>query len=126
MVETSKAFAQTSSTSSRITAKPETFSLKAGLKVYGEKGYVAVQSKLSQDHDRGAFEKLLYEKIKKCLESHLFLEEQSNKDIKRSIVGSNNLRSYISKQEASSSTLHTESVFWKLGREAAEGRDIAY
>ena len=61
--------------------------MKRGLKVYGEKGHTAVHSEFSQGHDRGVFEpqdpkKLTYQEIKDCLESHLFLEEKKNKDIK--------------------------------------------
>ena len=106
LVDMSKAFAQTSSVDTKKTAKPEKYSLKRGLKVYGEKGHAAVQSELSQIHDRGVFEpqdpkKLSYQEIKDCLESHLFLEEKRNKDIKGRIVGGGNKqRSYVSKQEA--------------------------
>ena len=127
----SKAFAQTSSVDTNKTAKPEKYSLKRGLKVYGEKGHAAVESELSQVHDRGVFEpqdpkKLSYQEIKDCLESHLFLEEKRNKDIKGRIVGGGNKqRSYVSKQEASSPTSHTESVFCTVGIEAEEERDVA-
>ena len=131
LVDMSKAFAQTSSVDTSKTAKPEKYSLKRGLKVYGEKGHAAVQSELSQIHDRGVFEpqdpkKLSYQEIKDCLESHLFLEEKRSKDIKGRIVGGGNKeRSYVSKQEASSPTSHTESVFCTIGIEAEEERDVA-
>ena len=131
LVDMSKAFAQTSSVDTKKTAKPEKYSLKKGLKVYGEKGHAAVQSELSQIHDRGVFEpqdpkKLSYQEIRDCLESHLFLEEKRNKDIKGRIVGGGNKqRSYVSKQEASSPTSHTESVFCTIGIEAEEERDVA-
>ena len=107
------------------------FSLKRGLKVYGEKGRAAVESELFQVHDRGVFEpqdpkKLTYQEIKDCLESHLFLEEKKDKVIKGRIVGGGNKqRSYVSKQEASSPTSHTESVFCTIGIDAEEGRDVA-
>ena len=55
VVDMSKAFAQISTTNNKKTAKPEKYSLKRGLKVYGEKGHAAVQSELSQVHDRGVF-----------------------------------------------------------------------
>ena len=131
LVDMSKTFAQTSSVDTNKTAKPEKYSLKRGLKVYGEKGHAAVQSELSQIHDRGVFEpqdpkKLSYQEIRDCLESHLFLEEKRNKDIKGRIVGGGNKqRSYVSKQEASSPTSHTESVFCTIGIEAEEERDVA-
>ena len=100
------------------------------MEVYGEKGHAAVLSGISQVHDRGVFEpqdpkKLTYQEIKDCLESHLFLEEQKNKDIKGRIVGGNNKqRSQVSKQESSSPTSHTQSVFCVIGREAEEGREV--
>ena len=60
----------------------------------------------------------IFQQIKDCLESHLFLEEKKNKDIKERIVGGGNKqRSYVSKQEASSPTSHTESVFCTIGIE---------
>ena len=69
LVDISKAFAQTSTNAdSKKTAKPEEYSLKRGLKVYGEKRHAAVQSELSQVHDRGVFKpqdpkKLSYQAI---------------------------------------------------------------
>ena len=79
VVNISKAFTQTFSFSNMTMAKPEKYSLKRGLKVYGENGHAAVQSEFSQVHNRGIFElqdhkQLAYEKIKNCLESHMFLE----------------------------------------------------
>ena len=127
IVDMSKAFAQTAKT----TAKPEKFSLNRGLKVYGERGHAAVSAELSQVHSRGVFEpqdarKLTYEEVKNCLESHLFMEEKKNKEIKGRIVGGGNKqRSYVSKQEASSPTSHTESVFCTIGIEAEQNRDVA-
>ena len=54
------------------------------------------------------------------------MEEKKNKDIKGRIVGGGNKqRSYVSKQEASSPTSHTESVFCTIGIEAEEERDVA-
>ena len=99
--------------------------------MYGEKGHAAVKSELSQIHDRGVFEpqdpnKLTHDQIKNCLESHLFLEEKKDKEVKGRIVGDGSKqRSYVSKQEAYSPTYHTESVFCTFGIEAEEGRDIA-
>ena len=69
LVDMSKAFSQTSTIDTKKTVKPEKFSLKRGLKVYGEKGRAAVESELFQVHDRGVFEpqdpkKLIYQEIK--------------------------------------------------------------
>ena len=41
------------------------------------------------------------------------------------VGGGNKQRSYVSKQEASSPTSHTESVFCAIGIEAEEERDVA-
>ena len=70
--------------------------------------------------------KLIYQEIKDCLESRLFLEEKKKKHIKGRIIGDGNKqRSYVSKQEASSPTSHTESVFCTIGIEEEEERDVA-
>ena len=65
----SKAFAQISSTNNKKTAKSEKYSLKSGLKIYGDKGHTGAKSELSKDHDRDVFEpqdpkKLTYQEIK--------------------------------------------------------------
>ena len=56
----------------------------------------------------------------------IHLEEKKNIDIKGRIVGGGNKqRSYVFKQEASSPTSHTKSVFFTIGIESEEGRDVA-
>ena len=120
-------FVQTSKTGS----KPEKFSLNRGLKVFKVKGHAAVKSELTQIHNREVFipmlrKHLTKEQIMNALECHLFLEEKKTKEVKGRIVGGGDKqRSYVSKQEASSPTSHTESVFCTFGIDAEEERDVA-
>lgn len=92
-------------------------SLNKGIRMWGGRGVDAVLSELNQIHHRDVFTPLnprnLTPKVKKeALESHLFLEEKRNLDLKGRIVGGGNKqRSYTSKQEASSPTSHVESIF---------------
>ena len=69
---------------------------------------------------------LTYQQKREALESHLFLEQKRNLEIKGRVVGGGNKqRDYTSKQEASSPTSHTESIFTTSAIDAMEGRDVA-
>ena len=69
---------------------------------------------------------LTYQQKREALESHLFLEQKRNLEIKGRVVGGGNKqRDYTSKQEASSPTSHTESIFMTSAIDAMEGRDVA-
>ena len=87
-------------------------SMNRGLKMWGNKGWSAVEAELSQIHNRDVLDpqdhsKLTHEEKRNALESHLFLEEKKNKEIKGKMVGGGNKqRSYTSRQEASSPTSH--------------------
>ena len=60
------------------------------------------------------------------LESHLFLKEKCSGEIKgRTMAGGNKQRDYISKEDASSPTVATESVLLTCIVDAEEGRDVA-
>ena len=99
--------------------------------MWGNKGWSAVESELSQTHNRDVLEpqdpnELTQEEKRNSLESHLFLEEKKNKEIKGRIVGGGNKqRSYTPKQEASSPTSHIESIFCTSVIDSEEGRDVA-
>ena len=99
--------------------------------MFKEKGHSAVKSEISQVHNRELFKPqnindLTGEQIRKALECHLFMEKKKNDQIKGRIVGGGNKqRSYVSKQETSSPTSHTESVFCTFGIDAEEGRDVS-
>jgi hypothetical protein len=106
-------------------------SLKAGLKRWGDKGRAAVHSEMKQLHMRETFRPLHYEDLteaerRSVLESHLFLKEKRDGKIKgRTVAGGNKQRDFISKEDASSPTVATESVLLTCIIDAEEGRDVA-
>jgi hypothetical protein len=60
------------------------------------------------------------------LESHMFLKQKHDGDIKgRTVSGGNKQRDYISKEDASSPTAATEAVLFSFIIDAEEGRDMA-
>ena len=60
------------------------------------------------------------------LESHLFLKKKRCGKIKgRAVAGGNKQRDFISKEDASSPTVATESVLLTCIVDALEGRDVA-
>ena len=76
-----------------------------------------MKAELSQIHFRNVFTpvnpaELTYREKSIALESHLFLEEKRNLEKKtRMVAGGNKQRDHTPKQEASSPTSHTETVF---------------
>ena len=106
-------------------------SLKAGLKKWGEKARQAAHAEMYQLHMRDTFEPLRWEHLtidekKKILESHMFLQEKRDGKIKgRTVAGGNKQRGFISKEEASSPTVATESIILTSVIDAMEGRDVA-
>ena len=91
-------------------------SLKVGLKEWGDKAYAAAESEMKQLHFRNMFKPMQWSKLtdiqrKTVLESHMFLKEKRDGKIKgRTVAGGNKQRDYISKEDASSPTVATESV----------------
>jgi hypothetical protein len=106
-------------------------SLKAGLKAWGEKGYTAAHAEMKQLHFRDTFKPkhwsdLTQDQRKTVLESHMFLKEKRDGKIKgRTVAGGNKQRDYISKEDASSPTVTTESVLLSCIIDAEEERDVA-
>ena len=71
--------------------KQKQMSLNRGLTVWGNKGLQGVKAELSQVHFRNVFtpldpSELSQEQIRNTLESHMFLEEKRNLNIKGRIV----------------------------------------
>ena len=91
-------------------------SLKAGLKQWGEKENNAMQSEMKQLHFRNTFETRhrsdLNENEKaEVLDSHMFLKQTRDRNIKgRTVASGNKQRDFISKEEASSPTVATKAV----------------
>jgi hypothetical protein len=106
-------------------------SLKAGLKAWGTEAKEAVHSEMKQLHFRDTFKPmhwrdLTHQQRQTILESHMFLKEKRTGKIKgRTVAGGNKQRDYISKEEASSPTVATESVLLTCIIDAEEHRDVA-
>jgi hypothetical protein len=106
-------------------------SLKAGLKAWGAKAEQAAHSEMKQLHMRDTFKPMHWHELtsdqqKQVLESHLFLKEKRDGKIKgRTVAGGNKQRDYISKEDASSPTVATESVLLTCIVDAEEERDVA-
>ena len=106
-------------------------SLKAGLKAWGDKAHAAAESEMKQLHFRNTFKPMHWSELteiqrKTVLESHMFLKEKRDLKIKgRTVAGGNKQRDYISKEDASSPTVATESVLLSCIIDAEEDRDVA-
>jgi hypothetical protein len=106
-------------------------SLKAGLKQWGDKATAAVRSEMKQLHFRDTFKPMHWKDMthaqkQTILESHMFLKEKRDGKIKgRTVAGGNKQRDFISKEDASSPTVSTESVLLTCIVDAEEGRDVA-
>jgi hypothetical protein len=106
-------------------------SMKAGITKWGEKANEAIQAEMYQLHMRDTFEPLRWEELntdekRKILESHLFLQGKRDGRIKeRTVAGGNKERGFITKEEASSPTVSTESVIFTSVIDALEARDVA-
>jgi hypothetical protein len=105
--------------------------LKAGLKHWGDKAKAEVHSEMKQLHFRDTFKPMHWREFthtqKQCvLESHMFLKERRDGKIKgRTVAGGNKQRDYISREDASSPTVATESILLTCIIDAEEGRDVA-
>jgi hypothetical protein len=106
-------------------------SLKSGLKKWGDRARDAIEAEMKQLHFRNTFKPMHWKDLtetqrKTVLESHLFLKEKRDGKIKgRTVAGGNKQRDYISKEDATSPTVATESVLLSCIIDAAEERDVA-
>ena len=106
-------------------------SLKAALKQWGEDAKIAVEAEAKQLHWRNSFEPVHYKEIdedqhKQILESHVFVKKKRSRQLKaRKVAGGNKQRDFISKEDASSPTVATESVLLTTVVDAKENRDVA-
>jgi hypothetical protein len=91
-------------------------SLNAALKEGGEEAFTAAQSEMKQLHFRNTFKPKHWRELSQVqrqtvLESHMFLKQKRDGNIKgRTMAGCNNHQDYISKEGSSSPTVATESV----------------
>ena len=106
-------------------------SLNAGLKKFGIRGEKAVTKELRQLHDMITFfpvdvNTLTEEQRLKAIASLMFLKEKRDGEIKgRTCADGRKQREEFSKEDATSPTVSTESIFLTALIEALEGRDVA-
>jgi hypothetical protein len=107
-------------------------SLRTSLKQWKGKAKDAAYAEMKQLHTGDTFhplrwENLLPEHKKSVLESHMFLKQKRDRDIKgHTVAGGNKQEGFISKEEASSPTMLTESVLLTCIINAQEGRDLVH
>ena len=108
----------------------QTYTLKQGLKRFGAKGKRAAYKEVKQLHDRVVFRPIKVEELTRlekirAIESLIFLAEKRNGDIKaRTCANGSSQRDYMPKEEVSSPTAATESIFLTGAIEAKQNRDI--
>ncbi len=106
-------------------------SLKAGIKMWGQKATNAAEAEMKQLHWRNTFKPVQWNELTDAqkatvLESHIFLKEKRTGEVKgRTVAGGNKQRSYINKEDASSPTVAIESVIITSIIDALEKRDVA-
>ena len=106
-------------------------SLKARLKAWGDQAWSAAHSEMKQLHMCDTFKPMHWHDLtplqhEMVLESHMFLKEKQSGEIKgHTVAGGNKQHDYISKEDASSPTVSTESVLLICIIDALEGRDVA-
>jgi hypothetical protein len=108
----------------------ESYSLKAGIKKFREKGKAAAMKEMQQLHDREVFAPIKVEDLteserKKAMESLIFLVEKRDGTIKgRTCADGRPQRSYMNKEDAASPTVMTESILITATIDAHQGRDV--
>jgi hypothetical protein len=101
-------------------------SLKVGLKEWGEEAFMAAQSEMKQLYFRNKFKPKHWRELSQVqrltvLESNMFIKQKRDGKIKgRTVAGGNKQRNYISKEDASSPTVATESVLFSCIIDAEE------
>jgi hypothetical protein len=106
-------------------------SMKRGIEEFGDDGIEAILKELQQLHDRDVLEpcpvsNLTYEDRSGALPYLMFLKKKRNGTVKgRGCADGRKQRLYTAKEDASSPTVATESVFLTCAVEAHEGRDVA-
>ena len=109
----------------------ETYTLKRGLKKFGQKARDAALKEVGQLHGRTCFvpidiEALTESERRKAMESFLFLVEKKDGRVKaRKVANGSIQRMWIDKEDAASPTVATESILITAVIEALEERDIA-
>ena len=106
-------------------------SIKKGLRIFGDEGSAAVIKELKQLHDLKVIvpidsKAMTREEKSKALQYLMFLKKKRCGRIKgRGCADGRKQRTYLSKEETSSPTVATESVYLSCVIDADEGRDVA-
>ena len=109
----------------------ETYSLKQGIKKFGEKGYNAAFGEMLQLHQRKCFKpvgisEMTNREKKRALESLIFLVEKRDGRVKgRTCANGSVQRDWVDKKDASSPTAYMESIMLTATIDAEEERDVA-
>ena len=108
----------------------QSYSLRKGLKKFGQKGRDAAYKEMKQLHDRVVFEPIRIEGLtdiekRRAMESLIFLVEKRDKSIKgRACANGSSQREYMDRDEAASPTTMTESVMITATIDAKQNRDV--
>jgi hypothetical protein len=116
--------------SSKVVKMVTQLSLKAALKQWGKDAKAAVEAEIKQLHWRNSFRPVHWkdvdkERRKQILKLHVFVKKKCTGQIKAcKVAGGNKQRDFISKENASSPTVATESVLLTSLVDAQKNRDI--
>ena len=109
----------------------QTFSLKSGLKKFGDKGDASAFKEVKQLHDRAAFvpldvNSLTPQERKKAMEAVIFMVEKRDGVIKTRLCANGSIqRTWMMKDDAASPTAMTESILLTSVIDAKERRVVA-
>ena len=109
----------------------QTYSLKAGIKKFGDKAVKAAAKEMTQLHERNCFKPvdvrtLTEQERKKALESLIFLTEKRDGNIKvRACANGSKQRQWMTKEDTSSPTVSLPAVLATAVIDAYEGREVA-
>ena len=108
----------------------QTYSLKAGIKKFGERGSEAATKEIKQLHDRKVFKPIMSSELttqerKRAMDSLIFFTEKRDGRVKgRACANGSTQRDYIPREDAASPTASTDSVLITGVIEANQHRDI--
>jgi len=108
-----------------------TYGISPGIKKFQQRGEAGVTKELTQMHDMDVFRPMMKDDLtrderKKALASLMFLKEKRDQSVKaRMCADGRGQRGDWSKQDTTSPTVSTESVFITTVIDAHEGRDVA-
>jgi hypothetical protein len=108
----------------------QTYSLKSGLRKFGERGETAATSEKRQLHKRAVFEPIRVDDMtqvekKRAMESLIFLVEKRDGRVKaRNCANGSTQRAYMERDDAASPTAMTESILITATINAKQKRDV--